>query len=107
MPFHVFMSLYVSSCLFMSLVVFLCLPAGAPAPPEGAGEVSALHREAFGDSSHQRAEDSAADLRAVAAQPQAAGPSVAADGRAAAPRLQDPPHPGGGAQLQGQGEPLA
>lgn len=55
--------------------------AGAPGPSEGVHKVSDGDREASGNVANQRAEDSAADLRAVAAQPQTAGSSLAADRR--------------------------
>lgn len=87
------------------LVLLSCLlAAGTSSSSEGVRQVSVLHWETFGHAAHQRAEDPAADLGAVAAQPQAAGPSLVTHGGATAPRLQGPTHPGRGPQLQGQGD---
>lgn len=59
----------------------LCLSARPSGPSEGVHQVSDGNRETFGNSPDQRAEDTAAHLRDVTAQPQAACSSVAANRR--------------------------
>lgn len=59
----------------------LCPSARPSGPSEGVHQVSDGNRETFGNSPDQRAEDTAAHLRDVTAQPQAACSSVAANRR--------------------------
>lgn len=84
------------SCLSVSVP----LSAGATGSSEGVHQVSDGNWQTFGDSSDQRAEDTAADLGAVAAQPQAAGSSVAADGGLRPSRGPSAAHTGRGVELQ-------
>lgn len=67
-------------------------------------QVPDSHREAPGHLADQRAEDPAAHLRAVAAEPQAASACLAPDGWLRPSRSAGAPHAGSRAQLQGQGE---
>lgn len=94
----------------------MCLFSVAPAPTipsapvasasdaaEGVHQVPDGHWQASGHASHQGAEDAAAHLRAVAAQPQTARPCLATHRRLRPPCGPRAPHTGCGAQLQGQG----
>lgn len=72
-------------------------------PRERIHQIPDRHREAPGHLAHQRAEDPAAHFGAVAAEPQAAGARLAADGWLRPSRGAGAPHPGSRPQLQGQG----
>ncbi|CAI9595334.1 unnamed protein product [Staurois parvus] len=72
-------------------------------PGAGVHQVSHVYREEACHPAHQGAEDSPAHLRTVPAEPQAAGPRLAAHRRLRPPRGAHPSHAGRRAQLQGQG----
>lgn len=92
------------SVTFLPLTSDLYLPpASTPGAPAGVHQVPDGHREAVSDAAHQGAEDAAAGVGAVAAQPQAARQSLAAHRRLRPPCGASPAHSGRGAQLQGQG----